>query len=584
MKIRSLNILSLVLSAALLLAGCQGHDDAESQTQPTDILSYFGTDGKAWLSLEISLPEPQGTTRANSFDDGTTADQAINSLMLVLFHGAAGTAEADLRVASIYHIGYSREDDDHSQVTHHSQQTFQISSTGISSNDQLFLLAIANATPEITVGQTFSEVAATQSAYTTTVSGTAYYVMSNSPLTSANDGTGAVTTLEPVDPTRFAASAAAATLPACQLFLERLACKVTATTATALDLHVQGNAYIDFTTSDLKYAVDNYNDNSYLVRHFQPTWLPYQAAGKGLRMIEQTALTTERYRTYWAEDINYTGKSGLQRAHSGWTALGVDSYCAENTFDVARQQDDCTTGVLFTLRLNGGSDFYTTSVTGSDVIYQAPQSDLTEEGTGADQSFAPRRSTYVSSAKPINQYLREWLWETNKDFRDWVNQYAAGEVKQVNITLETYTSGQQTALVATVTQKARSGGDGATAFNSLNLVDYLNNNINIKYYYQGYCYYRVPIRHFNDDETPWTPVAATNSNSTSQVYGSGTTAETAYLGRYGMVRNNHYIVEISAVNHIGEPVIMSLTTAADDSVEQLLNANLIIDDWITHEQ
>ena len=157
-------------------------------------------------------------------------------------------------------------------------------------------------------------------------------------------------------------------------------------------------------------------------------------------------------------------------------------------------------------------------------------------------------------------------------------------MKQVTITLESYTSGQQTALVTAVTQKARSGGDGATAFNSLNLVDYLNSNINIKYYYQGYCYYRVPIRHFNDDETPWTPAAATNGNSTAQVYGSGTTAETAYLGRYGVVRNNHYIVEVSAVNHIGEPVIMPLTTVADDSVEQLLNARLIIDDWITHEQ
>ena len=170
--------------------------------------------------------------------------------------------------------------------------------------------------------------------------------------------------------------------------------------------------------------------------------------------------------------------------------------------------------------------------------------------------------------------------ETNKAFRDWVNEYAAGEVKHVAITL-TNDAATGTATVSNVTQKAHTSGAGATAFDALGLVSYFANNIALKFYENGYCYYRVLIRHFDDTQTPWVSAASMTDNTTATVYGGD--AE-KYLGRYGVVRNNWYNISINSITHIGSPIIPALTTNADDKVEQLLNATLSISGWEKHEQ
>ena len=196
----------------------------------------------------------------------------------------------------------------------------------------------------------------------------------------------------------------------------------------------------------------------------------------------------------------------------------------------------------------------------------------------------------MESAKTIDEYLREWLMETNKDFRDWVRDYAAGEPRHVNITVErdestSGGSGKVDAKVTAVTQTARASGTaGATAFDNLELVDYFANNITLNYYWQGYMFYRVPIRHFTDTETPWASAPAMTNNTTAQTYiaetgEGGKTAEQRYLGRFGIVRNNWYTIDVRSVTHVGYPVIPSLTNDADDQVEQLLNATLKITGW-----
>jgi hypothetical protein len=51
-----------------------------------------------------------------------------------------------------------------------------------------------------------------------------------------------------------------------------------------------------------------------------------------------------------------------------------------------------------------------------------------------------------------------------------------------------------------------------------------------------------------------------------------------------MVRNNWYTISIRSVTHVGSPIIPPLTTNADDKVEQLLNAILVINSWETNNQ
>ncbi len=603
---RYLRTFSLALLTALLWAGCSSGDE-QVVAPAVDVLSCFGSNGKAWLTLDIHLPgNDDAVTRATIFDDGDAAEYAVNSMMLVLFSGTTATTEDNLTVASIYPLAYTPTTDSHEQVTHHSRHTIQITDDNIRNSDRLYLLAIANANPSITAGQTFAQVKALTTAYK---SGN-YYVMSNAPLASAADGTGYVTTLVELDVLAFAPTEAEATRVAASVYLERSAAKVTVTTDNALTLTIGGNTNIDFTTTDFQYAVDNYNATGYLVRHFSGDWLPYRSSTTaGYRFTETASLPTFplRYRTYWAQDANYStvptsfpvgseltftphdtywAKSDADKT-AFWQAMNTHAYCCENTFNVARQQDDCTTSVLVRLQLNGGYNFYSTSVTGLDVLYQEPANSVTEEGTSANESFARRRSAKVTSAKTIDEYLREWLLQTNSDLRNWVRTYAAGEPHHINIAL---TGDPLTGLatVTSVTQTARADGSAAaTAFDALGLAAAINNAMTIRFYKNGYCYYRVPIRHFTDTETPWSSPATADGGSPTDIYLAGDnpyTAEARYLGRYGIVRNNWYTISIRSVTHVGSPIIPDLTANADDKVEQLLNATLSISGWTTNEQ
>ncbi len=293
--------------------------------------------------------------------------------------------------------------------------------------------------------------------------------------------------------------------------------------------------------------------------------------------------------------------------------MGTNEYCAENTFDVEHMKDDCTTSVLVRLQLNGGNDFYTTSVTGSDIVFQPPHTEISEEGTSAEASFSPvrhipRQSAAITSRSAvvtydgtntatIDDYLRTWLVEQSSALRSWLRNYAGNEPKHLRITI----SPNAATGLATATLSQTAQTSGSTGYNKFEtatdaydetggetLKAYLQsllNGLTLYYYQSGYCYYRVLIRHFDDTQTPWNSTAAMEDNTTPWVYGDGTdTYNNDYLGRYGMVRNNWYTISIRSVTHIGQPIIPPLTTDADDKVEQLLNTTLSISGWEANNQ
>ena len=198
---------ALMLTASLLLTSCYDYEQEQTTAeQPVDILSRFNAEGKAWLSLNIGLPD--NVTRTD-FADGDDAEHTIKTLKLVLFTGSSSDTEDNLTVASTYNVSYTPQTDGHQQITHHSKTTIEITNKNIRNSDKLYLLAIANASPTIEEGATFATVKAqTLSSLTTTIEGTDYFVMTNAPLASANNGTGSVATLTEIDPSLFAATEA----------------------------------------------------------------------------------------------------------------------------------------------------------------------------------------------------------------------------------------------------------------------------------------------------------------------------------------------------------------------------------------
>ncbi|MBQ9677488.1 MAG: Mfa1 fimbrilin C-terminal domain-containing protein [Prevotella sp.] len=594
-----LRALSLALLAVWMLAGCSHGVDGESQEPAVDILSRFNADGKAWLCLQIPLGNTGATNRAMSLDgfkDGDGDEYAVNDVYVLIFSGANETAAT---LAGVYKVTPTFETSAYEQITY--KAMVLIDDQNINTGDNLYTFVLLNNNSSAISGYTSSTVTFANGGSPKTLNNestlddlqaitianhkdeSGYFLMTNARLADAATTSANLSTLVEMPATYFFSTQAEAEAnPAAHVNVERLAAKTTVTSGL-VNMYVLGNEYATFENSDLTFALDNYNTKSYVCCHLSGVTYP--------RFVESEVIEPYypyRYRTYWSEDFNYSGKDGLSfktdPSAISWNALDQVTYCAENTFDVAHQQDDCTTSVLVRLQLNNGTDFYTTSVTGQDVIFQSPSSTITEEGTSGDEAFA-RRSVLVpydgTSTATIDDYLRTWLMQNHSGFRSWVNTYAAGEPRHVQISV-TGNATTGVAIVSSVTQTARGEGTtGATAFAALHLEDYLASHISLKYYANGYCYYRVHIRHFTDEETPWSSVSSMTANTTAQVYGSD--AE-HYLGRYGMLRNHWYTVNIKSVTHVGSPIIPALTTNADDAIEQLLNATLTISGWESHSQ
>lgn len=107
------------------------------------------------------------------------------------------------------------------------------------------------------------------------------------------------------------------------------------------------------------------------------------------------------------------------------------------------------------------------------------------------------------------------------------------------------------------------------------------------FYRGGKMYYVVPLRHFDDSETPWhageTPTPSQVAYPKSDAEASGATVATQgenYLGRYGLVRNNWYELQIAGVDKPGatEPQPFD-TDREDDSMVTYLRFYIKILPW-----
>lgn len=107
------------------------------------------------------------------------------------------------------------------------------------------------------------------------------------------------------------------------------------------------------------------------------------------------------------------------------------------------------------------------------------------------------------------------------------------------------------------------------------------------FYRGGKMYYVVPLRHFDDSETPWhageTPIPSQVVYPKTDAEASGATVATQgqnYLGRYGVVRNNWYELRITGVDKPGTPEPQPFDAdREDDSMVSYLRFYIEILPW-----
>lgn len=116
-------------------------------------------------------------------------------------------------------------------------------------------------------------------------------------------------------------------------------------------------------------------------------------------------------------------------------------------------------------------------------------------------------------------------------------------------------------------------------------IDYLeephSNLPTFGFYRKGVMYYRSLIRHFSDTQAPWNKEE--RPQPTLDTYPS-TNQAANYLGRYGVVRNNWYQLQINSFKSPGDIRVYPFNTAdPDDRLEQHMPLQMYLLPWTLRE-
>ncbi len=586
--------LFLFAMVAAALSGCSNSDEVDTnpEVQPG---------GEGYVGFSIQLPTTSSSaTRANDvFDDGDPVpdEYKVHNATMFIFKG---TNEANATFVDVYEMNVNTFNNDanpNDQCTTEGTVSSKITKPETSgANIYAYvminhngLINVAGKTingNNLTTTTTFSDFSKLQLPEIGNL--TNGMVMTNAPVASKAGGASApaagatVTTLTRLEPSKIHATQAAAEAdPAGEVYMERAAVKVTVEKGS-LSGSIPGG--VTYSTASIKWALSNVNDNYYNTRQMNKSWLGYYAHGDGTPLnanIEGTVNSTTKYRfvsgaathdgvyrTYWGEDVNYNDNTGLSGAPISVDKVpGKSEYIFENTFDVEHQVTKNTTGIAVSATFNDGKSFYTASTYGDNKILQEP--------------------SYGGPEDKIQDYIMTYLCNNYSLFKTWYDDDSNNRITvAMNITPAT-----GAATVSTV-EKETGANPLPVGFDETDIKTALNNSIKFKYYNGGVAYYNVLIKHFGDSETPWNRENHTD-NSIGGVYKSiksttltGDLPDNNYLGRYGIVRNNWYQIEITGIRQIGSPVIVdpSGDNNPDDNVDNYLSVKIHITPWAVRKQ
>ncbi len=586
--------ISMFALAALALGACTSDDVALNNEN--NVLN--GGDG--YVSLAINLPTTPSTRAANDvYDDGLATEYAVQDATLLLFGGASESAATYYASYTLGTEDWNKYEGSTDNITSRKQITQQIDAAP--SGDIYALVVVNNnglltatgSNPTLIVGTTtLSSLQTTIQTLTGGVSAmtSTGFFMCNAPLIDTKGGSsdpseGTVTTLAKIDASKvFASEAEAKASPATEIYVERGMAKVTVAASenmsTASDLG---------TVTISGFALDQTNNVTYLVRNTTSSsawWSYYNGSSEvattdKYRFAGSVEIGGGLYRTYWAEDPNYsaTPTTGQLTSLAGTTftdtSIGDENpqYCLENTMNVAHMNQNETTRAIIKATLNGGDDFYTWDGDKSTMYVEA---DVLAKILTAFQADG-----YVELAE-----------------QQWVGGLQNNLYSHVHVALTATTSSDDVSFTITYDDTDGEGinadnfgGELPDVFNPGSAVyDEMLANLNaahqIAYYAGGESYYPVLIKHFGDDLTPWDieKVGSTTSYPDGNVNYGSLTGESNWLGRYGVLRNNWYDIQVTAINNIGSATVPEAYGETNDPVEQWMSIEINILSWAKRTQ
>lgn len=573
--------------AALALGACSNDDIVDQQGGST-----VNPGEQGYVSVALNLPT-QPTVRANdNFDDGLESEYNVKDATLLVFSGATEDAA---KFTGAYLLTLN----DGTQLGGNITTTYQVTqkiTKPLEAGDDIYALVMINSrnvltgdaeagwqilgnaltTNTTTVAQVKAMSGNVTAADLADPSGEGgYFYMTNAPLYSVPGGVsepanGAVTTLTKINAENiFSTKAEAEDNPAASIYVERGVAKVTVTDGGTAGQ----NGNLNYTING--WTLDMTNTASYAVRNVTGAdwWTLYSrlAATPDYRFVGSVPVAAGLYRTYFGMDPNYnadgTFNEQIGEAPAALTALNGTAYCLENTFDVDHQNQDQTTRVIVAATLTGvGGD---ANVNDFYVVNNNKDNVLNTAGLEA----------YVKKQYLENPTVYGLLTDRDNGLKDGdENKLTEADL---DVTYSTSTASADVTIAAVTIADAAAakfkgeaipadlaGSGNADALAAIN-------EAKIAYYKGGVSYYPVMIQHFGDDQTPWT--AGSVSYPTPN-------RDDNYLGRWGVLRNNWYEINVTGVKSIGSPVVPEVYGTPDDPVESWISVEINVLSWAKRVQ
>lgn len=530
--------------------------------------------GASYASFSINLPTTRGTRADNpEFKPGETNEYDVFNATLLVFKKVTTAGKVNYTLAETVDLGSMEpwKSPNETGVTTQAKITAKLSNVD-KSGDYFALVLLNNGSgtdAKVTLpseGEKFSDwnvaAKANPDKFTDTKKG---FYMANAPLYNATDKN--VTTLVAIDknkifPTEAQASSGEA---AADIYVERGLAKVTLTTAPKYG-EVGGSTYVGDKVTISNWALDVTNKKTFPIHNVDGLSTDYEdiwkneaaAAGPSTQRFVDNNELTKAKRVYWGVDPNYKENTLCDLAETTareenfnyikkekLTAKPTDPlYCLENTFNLENMKQGQTTRVIF------------------------------------KASYTPKDFTEGDGKTFFKVGTSVALWK-KKDLEDHIKAavskvFSVTTTDDITINLaakdnDITAAGNHVITAANFTVK---GHDTVTKAEEKAVNDKvgLTEKAGISTYANGESYYIARIKHFGDDLTPWNSGETYNDNL-------------KYLGRYGMLRNNWYELNVQSVSGPGYPDVPEVKpNTPDDEDDMYIKVSVKILDWAKRSQ
>ena len=549
-----------VVALSALMVGCSSDD---LTNEPGAVETPAGVSETGYLNVCINLPSVNARdARSNAndqFADGTADEYAVKCAHLVIFNTDDET-DPNAKIEGVFPFNnlkpWNTDGTSTDNVTTKAESVVKVQVPVPAAGSKLGALVVLNDdnfNSHFGVGMLltdfFKEARLCNLANMKNPNG---FLMMNAPL--YKDGT-AKTLVSVAKSDLCKSENEARDKTALEVYVERGVAKVTMTSTaditTKSTVTIEGKKYV---ATILNWALDITNKKTYLIRNVKNfnKWedfpSPYNA-----RFFSETSK-----RIYWCEDPNYDFTRETAADKATWVTTQFDKladtdaitntlnqsvYVLENTFNVQNQYRYQTTRAIikasFAPEGENPADFYTIG-TASTIYDKAGMQDFIKGK--AISLFADKND------------------KTKYKFADLTSVSETGGTHTIEVGDISYNTVNTTYVDLTAEEVGK-----------------LNDVIGeINTFKGGICYYVAQIKHFGDDLTP----LAENDI----IYGDEPTASHKFLGRYGIVRNNWYELQVSAIKTLGHPTSPEAPNTPDDEKDFYISFKVNIHSWAKRVQ